>query len=101
MINKVKAVIEKYNMLPEGATVVAAVSGGSDSMVLLNILNTLKEEYSIKLCAAHVNHGLRGENADRDERFVAEKCAEMNVELHILKADIFKPTTFNHTEDTT
>ncbi|MBQ2847997.1 MAG: tRNA lysidine(34) synthetase TilS [Clostridia bacterium] len=88
MINKVKAVIEKYNMLPEGSTVVVAVSGGSDSMVLLNVLNALKEEYSINLCAAHVNHGLRGENADRDERFVAEKCAEMNIELNILKADV-------------
>lgn len=88
MINKVKAAVEKYNMLPEGSTVVAAVSGGSDSMALLNILNSLKDEYGIKLLAAHVNHGLRGENADRDERFVAEKCAEMNVELHVLRADV-------------
>lgn len=75
-------------MLPEGATVVAAVSGGSDSMVLLNILNSLKDEYKINLCAAHVNHCLRGDAADSDQRFVEEKCAEMGVPVHVLKVDV-------------
>lgn len=88
MINKVKAAVEKYNMLPEGATVVAGVSGGSDSMAMLFILNSLKDEYGIKLIAAHVNHGLRGETADRDERFVRQKCCEMGIECHVLRADI-------------
>lgn len=88
MINKVKAVIDKYEMLPRGACVVAAVSGGSDSMALLNILNGIKEEYGFSLCAAHVNHGLRGENAERDERFVERKCRESGIPVHILKADV-------------
>lgn len=88
MNNKVRASIERFGMLPEGADVVAAVSGGSDSMVLLNILNSLKDELKINLCAAHVNHCLRGEDADRDERFVAEKCREMNIPVHILKVDV-------------
>lgn len=88
MNNKVKASIERFNMLPEGASVVAAVSGGSDSMVLLNILNSFKDEYKFNLCAAHVNHCLRGEDADRDEKFVAEKCKEMNIPIHILKVDV-------------
>ncbi len=88
MNNKVRASIERFGMLPEGANVVAAVSGGSDSMVLLNILNSLKDELKINLCAAHVNHCLRGEAADRDERFVAEKCKEMDIPVHILKVDV-------------
>ncbi len=88
MINKVKAAVEKYNMLPEGATVVAGVSGGSDSMAMLNILNSLKDEYGITLIAAHVNHGLRGETADRDERFVKEKCSVMGIECRVLRADV-------------
>lgn len=95
MINKVKSAVEKYDMLSEGATVVCAVSGGSDSMALLNILNALKSEYGIKLLAAHVNHGLRGETADRDERFVRAKCSEMDVELHVLKADVAKKAKEN------
>ncbi len=88
MINKVRASIEQYDMLPEGATVVAAVSGGSDSMVLLNILHSLKDEYKIKLCAAHVNHCLRGEDADSDEKFVEKKCGEIGIPVHILKVDV-------------
>ena len=88
MIDKIRETIKKYNMIPDGATVVCAVSGGSDSMVLLNALNTLKNEYNFRLIAAHVNHGLRGESADRDENFVNGKCSEMGIEIRILRADV-------------
>jgi tRNA(Ile)-lysidine synthase TilS/MesJ len=63
MINKVRTHIERNNMLPEGATVVAAVSGGSDSMAMLHILNMLKGEIGFSLEAIHINHGIRGEEA--------------------------------------
>ncbi len=88
MIDKIRETIRKHNMIPCGSTVVAAVSGGSDSMVLLNALDMLKSEYGIKLIAAHVNHGLRGESADRDEAFVKEKCNGMGIEIRTLKADV-------------
>lgn len=88
MIDKIRDTIQKYNMIPDGVTVVAAVSGGSDSMVLLNVLNMLKSEYNFSLIAAHVNHGLRGETADRDEKFVNDICSEAGVEVHTLKADV-------------
>ncbi len=88
MIDKVKSVINKYGMLSEGATVVVGVSGGSDSMALLSILYSLKDEYGIKLIAAHVNHGLRGESADRDERFVSDFCSAKGIEFHLLRADV-------------
>lgn len=88
MNNKIRNSIERYDMLPEGASVVAAVSGGSDSMVLLNVLNLLKDEIGFTLCAAHVNHCLRGEAADSDQRFVEEKCREMGVPVHVLKIDV-------------
>ena len=90
MINKIKSAIEKYSMLPVGATVVAAVSGGSDSMARLTALNMLKNEYSIELRAAHVNHCLRGEDADSDEAFVVQKCNEMGIPVHVLRADVAK-----------
>ena len=88
MIDKVKSVIDKYGMLKNGSTVVVGVSGGSDSMALLYILCSLRNEYGIRLIAAHVNHGLRGESADRDERFVSDYCFENGIEFHSLKADV-------------
>ncbi len=88
MIDKVKSVIDKYGMLTEGSTVVVGVSGGSDSMALLSILHSLKDEFGITLIAAHVNHGLRGESADRDEKFVSDFCFLKGIEFHSLKVDV-------------
>ncbi len=88
MIDKVKARIK--DMIPEGATVVAAVSGGSDSMAMLSILNEIRDEMGFSLCAAHINHCLRGEAADGDEKFVRDKCAEMGIELYVKRADVAK-----------
>ena len=88
MIDKVKSRVK--DMIPEGATVVAAVSGGSDSMAMLSILNEIKDEFGFSLCAAHVNHCLRGEAADSDEKFVCDKCAEIGVKLYVKREDVAK-----------
>jgi len=90
MIDKIKSTIAKYDMLSGATKVVAAVSGGSDSMALLFALNSIKEECEFELCAAHVNHCIRGEDADRDELFVRNKCEELGVEVHIRKSDVVK-----------
>lgn len=83
MICKVRNAIEKYGMPIRGGTVVVALSGGADSMSLLHALNELKDEYGIKLEACHVNHGIRGETADRDEDFVREECRALGIPLHV------------------
>ena len=79
--------IRAHGMLQKGH-VLAAVSGGADSVSLLHLLLSLREEFGFSLEAAHVNHGLRGEEADRDERFVRALCAEWDVPLHVLRADV-------------
>ncbi len=68
--------------------VVVALSGGADSMALLNVLYTLKDEYAVTLEACHVNHGIRGESADRDEAFVTAECEKLGIKLHLLHADV-------------
>ncbi len=85
---KVKQTIERHHMLNPGDTVLVALSGGADSMALLNVLYSLKDEYSINLCAAHFNHCIRGEEAKRDEDFCVEICREMGIELFVGSADI-------------
>ena len=53
--------ITKYDMLPQGCKVLCAVSGGADSMCLLHWLYSQAERLNITVCAAHFEHGLRGE----------------------------------------
>lgn len=62
-------------------TLLCAVSGGADSMVLLHVLQSLSAACGFTLKAAHLHHGLRGEEADRDAAFVAEACRVMGVAL--------------------
>ena len=67
----------------------AAVSGGADSMALLQVLLELREAFEYTLSACHVNHGLRGETADRDEAFVRAECARLGVPLTVFRpADV-------------
>ena len=67
----------------------AAVSGGADSMALLRVLLELREAFAYTLSACHVNHGLRGETANRDEAFVRAECARLGVPLTVFRpADV-------------
>jgi tRNA(Ile)-lysidine synthase len=69
-------------MLRGGETVLTAVSGGADSVALLDVLAQLRRDWSLSLHAIHVHHGLRPE-ADADADFVRALCARMNVPLHV------------------
>ncbi|MBQ6839115.1 MAG: tRNA lysidine(34) synthetase TilS [Oscillospiraceae bacterium] len=82
MLNKLCAFARRYDMLLPGEEVVCAVSGGADSVALLFALYLLKDKLGIRLAAAHFNHGLRGEESDRDEAFVRELCQRYDIPLH-------------------
>ena len=60
MIREVKRFCEEYGMLSPGISVMVCVSGGTDSMCLLDVLQRLSGEMGFSLCAAHYNHRLRG-----------------------------------------
>ena len=83
MLNKLVAFIRKYNMLQSGDQVVCAVSGGADSVALLFGMYLLQKKLNIQLSAAHFNHGLRGEESDRDEAFVRDFCQRFDIPLYI------------------
>ena len=86
--------IEDNKMLSSRDGVVIGVSGGADSLALLNVLLHIsstfveKGEKALSLNVIHVNHMIRGEEADRDERFVAEFCEKHNVPFKVYREDI-------------
>lgn len=88
MICKVRKTIEKYNMPLDNRTVVIGVSGGADSMTLLHIMHRLQSELDFRIIVCHLNHSIRGEEADSDERFVKEQCEKLGVEFRALKLNI-------------
>ena len=79
MEKKILNFIEKYHMLQKEDKVIAGISGGADSICLLFVLLRLQEKIGFDVIAVHVNHGLRGETAKRDERFTETFCRERNV----------------------
>lgn len=83
MNNQLIRTVEKYNMLQNGDSVIVALSGGADSVALLDTLNSLKEKYNLTLYAVHVNHGLRGEESQRDENFCKSLCEKNGVKLFV------------------
>lgn len=82
MICKVKQTIEKYGLIDSSVrTVAVGFSGGADSVCLMDILSSFKDEYGIIIKAVHVNHNIRGAEAERDEMFVRRFCSDRNIEL--------------------
>lgn len=86
-LNKVEKAIEDYGMVG-GGEVVAALSGGADSVSLLYALKILSQRLGFSLSACHVNHGLRGEESDGDMRFCQQLCQGLDIPLEILNTNV-------------
>lgn len=87
LARRVLSFCEKWDMLPRGALVLCAVSGGRDSMAMLHLLSALTEEGGFRVAAAHFNHRLRP-TADRDEEFVRSWCGENGIPLETGSGDV-------------
>ena len=75
-------------MLTCGDRVIAGVSGGADSVCLFLMLLELREKIGFDLIAVHVHHGLRGEAADQDQRFVEALCEQHRIPLEIFRVNL-------------
>ena len=88
MYQKVKAYVKKWHMLQKEDSVIAGISGGADSVCLLFMLLKLQKELGFALMAVHVNHGIRGAEAERDEAYVKRLCRQWNVRLKVYRENV-------------
>ncbi len=80
--------IEQFHMLQPGDRVIAAVSGGADSVCLLTLLCGLEKRWNLSLRTVHVHHGLRGGEADRDAAYVERLCRTLGVPVKVARVDV-------------
>ena len=81
----VRHTIRQYHMLPDGARVLCGLSGGADSVSLVLCL----QELGYQVCACHLNHGMRGTQADADEAFCRDFCEKHNIPFVSERCDVF------------
>ena len=79
---------EVNKLFHKGDRIVVGVSGGKDSVCLLDVLDRCREEFGLSLLVVHVNHCLRGEEADRDEAFVKALAEQRGIPFYSEKADV-------------
>ena len=88
ILNTMKSMISKYNMLPHQELVLLAVSGGADSMCLLALMSELARTHDFSIAVVHFNHHLRGAESDQDARFVKAYCKNHNITCYTGEGDV-------------
>jgi len=86
MKNFVEKILEKNNCA--NSSLILAVSGGPDSMCMLNLIADISKRLNLRLIIAHVNHSLRGKESDADEKFVIAEAKRLNLKIETKKINI-------------
>ncbi|PIV22107.1 MAG: tRNA lysidine(34) synthetase TilS [Deltaproteobacteria bacterium CG03_land_8_20_14_0_80_45_14] len=79
LFNQVKRTVDRYHLLEKGDRLIVGVSAGVDSMVLLHLLNTYREAFDLSLIVAHVNHGLRPEESEKEAELVQKESERLGL----------------------
>ena len=88
LVRRVRQTVERYDLLPKDEPVVVGVSGGPDSLCLLHVLRRLAEDYNLTLHVAHLNHQIRGAEADADAAFVADVASKWGLRCTVATRDV-------------
>ena len=88
LLEQVEKAIAGRGLLRRGQPVLAAVSGGVDSMVLLQLLHQLSQKHAWRLTVAHLNHGLRGRSSAADERLVVRTAHQLGLPVIVEHAEV-------------
>jgi tRNA(Ile)-lysidine synthase len=86
VVGAVEAALLRAGIRP-GASILVGLSGGADSVTLVSAFVEMRERLGLKISAAHLNHGIRGAECDRDEEFVRDMCARLGIGLVIERAE--------------
>lgn len=98
LIKKVQTFSNRFDLLEKDLKIVVGVSGGPDSVCLLDILSKLKNKYNLEILVAHINYGLRGSDSDKDEKVVEKLVAKYGFEIEILTVQNLKIAEINENE---
>lgn len=85
---RIKTYCEEQTLLAKGDGVVIGLSGGADSVFLLYALAKMRQEWELNLCAVHINHGIRGEEALRDEQAAKRQAEKLHIPCYCFTEDI-------------
>lgn len=88
IVDRVRSTINKYNLLQKGDKIVLGLSGGPDSVCLLHVLKQLEEEYDISIYAAHLNHQIRGIEAQKDVMYISQLCDSLGVKFFVKSINV-------------
>jgi len=80
--------ISDNKLIESNDKLLLALSGGADSVFALTFLTKFKNKYNIQICALHINHSLRGDESDGDEKFCRKLCNDLNIEFYSKKVDV-------------
>lgn len=80
--------LKKYNLVEKGDGIVLGVSGGPDSMCMLHLFCSIREEWDLSLYAVHLNHEFRGQAADEDATYVDKICREWSIPLFVYSSNV-------------
>ncbi|MDP3150859.1 MAG: tRNA lysidine(34) synthetase TilS [Ignavibacteria bacterium] len=85
---KVLLFIAAEKLISKNDKILVGFSGGADSVFLLSFLNKFQKKFNLSLLAVHLNHNLRGKEADADESFCRKFCADLNTQIVIKKKNV-------------
>ncbi|MGG2090641.1 tRNA lysidine(34) synthetase TilS [Priestia aryabhattai] len=88
MEKQVNNFMTKHQLLSAGSTVIVGISGGPDSLALLHFLWSLKEQKSLTIIAAHVDHMFRGKESQQDMEYVQNYCKQLNIKCEAKQIDV-------------
>lgn len=88
MLSKVTNYIKENELIKQSDKILVALSGGPDSVCLLHILYELKGKFNLDLGAIHINHMLRGEESDKDEKYIINLCNKLGIKHYVKRIDI-------------